>query len=238
MSSSSFFRLPACIRCIVYEALAEAEEDVLYNRTVAPSTPGHGLSTVASKQQASTFRLNIVLVNKQSRREYCAELFHLWDAEITLLGTISSPNESMLDTFQERSILANAKSWKLVGHLGGFPDPEPHYSVYIDLPRRREEGYQPTWQHLGEDVKLWNGVSDIQYLGVVERVETAIRAAVCECENGLTYEGASKIVAAFNLGDLVDEANDGANGEGLQDEYDGDGVVCSPDETGSGSGIW
>ncbi|KAK0257353.1 hypothetical protein LTR91_022062 [Friedmanniomyces endolithicus] len=237
MSPPSFFRLPACIRCIVYDALAEAEEDVHYNRTIASSTPGHGISTAASKQQATIFRLNIMLVNKQFRREYCAELFRVWNAEVILHDTILSPNGFLQDTFQERSVLANAKSWKLGGHVGEFPGPEPQYSVYIDLHHCRDDGYLPTWHHLTEDLKLWFGVSNAYYVRVVERVEAAIRIAACEGENGLTYEGASKVIDAFHLNDPADDEV-GENGDGLLDERDEDEVAWSPDETGRGSGNW
>lgn len=54
----------------------------------------------------------------------------------------------------------------------------------------------------------------------------------------MTYEGASNIINAFHVNDLADDDDDGENGEGLLDEYDGDGVAWSPDETGSGLGIW
>ncbi|KAK0362594.1 hypothetical protein LTR59_014715 [Friedmanniomyces endolithicus] len=223
MSPSSFFRLPSCIRCIVYDALAEAEEDVRYNRTIAPSTPGHGLSTTVSKQQATIFRLNIMLVNKQFRREYCAELFRVWNAELILDDTILSPNAFLKDDFQERSILANAKSWKLGGYVGGVSGPEPQYIV--STPARAIQAY--------ELVR-----SEQRTICARRGEEAAIRSAVCECEVGLTYEGASNIINAFHVNDLADDDDDGENGEGLLDEYDGDGVAWSPDETGSGLGIW
>ncbi|TKA42160.1 hypothetical protein B0A54_07248 [Friedmanniomyces endolithicus] len=127
-----------------------------------------------------------MLVNKQFRREYCAELFRVWNAEVILHDTILSPNGFLQDTFQERSVLANAKSWKLGGHVGEFP---------------------------------------------------AIRIAACEGENGLTYEGASKVIDAFHLNDPADDEV-GENGDGLLDERDEDEVAWSPDETGRGSGNW
>ncbi|KAK1812438.1 hypothetical protein LTR12_013182 [Friedmanniomyces endolithicus] len=159
-------------------------------------------------------------VNKQFRREYCAELFRVWDAVVILFDSGTTPNTALKDTFHERSILANAKSWELGGYVGGSSGPEPQYS------------------HLDDGVRSWFGVSKAQYARMVERVEAAVRTAVCECEKGLTFESASNIIDAFHLNDPADDDDDGENGDGLLDEYGGEEVAWTSDDTGRGSGIW
>ncbi|KAK5735636.1 hypothetical protein LTR17_007987 [Elasticomyces elasticus] len=205
-------KLPTDIRQIIYDLIVQTEKLTHCNTNSPPSYPGQSVSTVIGEQRATNDCLNAFLVNKQLYRELLAVWCRAHRFKFTAYDTGVFPKMTLVDTERERSIVANARSYKIEGHVGGWAESVPHYSVKIDVHRCRDLGYRPVWFHLTSELKRWFGVSDVQYQSMVNRVKAAVSTAIASCAEGLTWEGVSGIIDAFHLCDLLDD------GEGSDDK--------------------
>ncbi|KAK4899407.1 hypothetical protein LTR27_003140 [Elasticomyces elasticus] len=220
--------LPTDIRQIIYDLIVQTEKLTHRNTNPPPNYPGQGRSTVFGEQRATDDCLNAFLVNKQLYREILAVWCRAHCFKFTAYDTGVFPKMTLVDTARERSIVANARSYKVEGHVGGWTGSVPHYSVEIDVHRCRDTGYRPVWVHLASELKHWFGVSDVQYQSMVTRVEAAMSTAIASCVEGLTWEGVSGIIDAFHLCDLLDDGED-SNDQPKHENDEDDGDWCGAD---------
>ncbi|KAK3631409.1 hypothetical protein LTR56_016906 [Elasticomyces elasticus] len=217
---SRFLHLPPCLRNDVYSRLVQAADDIYNNNIQASGTAGRGIPTPTSKQQATTFYHSLLSVNKQFGGEFQAEWCRDREFIVTVLDVVSLPVTTLADTEKERYILANGRSYEVAGFVGGFAGAMPDYSVSIDLQRCHDHGYRPIWRHMSDSQMRWIQLSSVQYQKMVTRVEAEIVAAAgtsCKC---LPWDGATQILRAFQLSDLMDDEDqsDGGSDGGDDDE--------------------
>ncbi|KAK5731028.1 hypothetical protein LTR15_000966 [Elasticomyces elasticus] len=221
---SRFLQLPPCLRKDVYSRLVRTADDIYNNNIQTSGTAGQGMPTLSSIQQATTFYHNLLSVNKQFGGEFQAEWCRDREFIVTVLDVVSLPVTTLANTEKERYVLANGRSYEVAGFVGGFAGPMPDYSVSIDLQCCNDLGYRPIWRHMSDGQMRWIQLSSAQYQKMVTRVEEEITAAAGMSCKSLTWDGATQIIRAFQLSDLMDDEDHSGGGSDSSDDDEEGGL--------------